>query len=89
MDLNIQYSKSQRPQTFEKAAEMHRIPYCEVVVLLLYLSVAYLVREGCRNLYFACHLCITILGLKPGLEPDQAQARPDCGLRVGLEYLQA
>jgi hypothetical protein len=37
-----------------------------------------------------CHFCsITILGLKPRLKPNQAQARPNYGLRVGLEYWQA
>jgi hypothetical protein len=85
MDLNIQYSKSQCLQTFQKAAEMHHIPYSEAVGLLVYLSVAYLVQEHWRNIYFACHFCTTILGLKP----DQSQARPNCGLRVGLEYWQA
>jgi len=29
------------------------------------------------------------LGHKPGLEPDQAQARPGPQLRVGLGFLQA
>ena len=66
---------------------MHHIPYHEAVGALLYLVV---IQESWRNIHFACPLrCITILGLKPGLEPDQAQARPDCGPRVGLEFWQA
>jgi hypothetical protein len=34
-------------------------------------------------------LPVTLLGCKPGLKPDQAQARPGPQLRVGLEFWQA
>jgi len=41
------------------------------------------------NLTFAWHFSITFLGLKPGLEPDKAQAEPGPQLRAGLVFREA
>ena len=61
-----------------------------LIVDYVYISLLPILYEKVGEIFnFVCHLRITILGLKPRLKPDQAQARPDCGLRVGLEYWQA